>query len=93
MAFNNLRHVSITAGSGILQPPRQYEFDLQRNALVSVIDMLPVEPYRLLARYWVPPPWNELKTKLQDIPRKEDHDFDVAANLRVIIGILVRSSE
>lgn len=90
-AFNNLRHVTITAG-GSFHPTTQFEFDLQRNILLSVMLMLPTEPEKRPAREWFTPPWDELKVKLQEMPRKEVQSFDVAANIRDIVTILVRNS-
>lgn len=92
-AFKHIQHISVIAGSGIRQPPRQYEFYLQQNKLVSTIDRPILQPYTLPANRWSPPLWEELRQQLLSMPKKGEPDFDVAENLRSIIDILAKGSD
>lgn len=92
-AFKHIQHVSVIAGSGIRQPPRQYEFYIQQNKLVSTIDRPILQPYTLPANRWSPPLWEQLRQQLLQMPKKGDHDFNAAENLRGIIAILARCSD
>lgn len=89
-AFQKISHVSVIAGTGIRQPPRQYTFLVQRNELVSVTDRLPVQRYTLPAFRWSPPCLDQVSGRLRKMRSYDERGFDVAQNLRGIIDVLAR---
>ena len=91
--FQNIRHVAVTAGTGIRRPPIQYEFLVPQNKLLSSTTSIPAYPYTLPPCQWSPPPWRELNDRLHGMPRKGHDGFDPGENLRGIIDVLARYSD
>jgi len=87
-AFQCIQHVSIVAGSGISQPPRQYEFLIQQSIFTSVIGRPISQPYTLSPSRWSPPPLEKVQESLEQLPKRGELQFDAASNLLVIIHCL-----
>lgn len=87
-AFQCIQYVSVVAGSGISQPPRQYEFLIQQSIFTSVIGRPISQPYTLSPSRWNPPPLEEVQESLQQLPKRGEPQFDAASNLLAIIRCL-----
>jgi len=89
-AFQCIEHVSVVAGSGISQPPRQYDFLVQRCTFFYVVVRPVSQTYTLSPSRWNHPPFEEVHDLLEQLPKRGEALFDAASKLLAIIQCLAK---
>ena len=87
-AFNELRHVTIVANSGLNERPEDTEIDFHEKRIVVIRPQLPLPPWTKCPG----PPFDMLKIRLSEMPDRRTSGFDGAAHLRDCVELFVDRS-